>query len=493
MWATPPAGFTVTNVRDAGAKVDGRRVLDGAMTAGSAVLASASGLFAAADVGKLVSVDGAGTGTAAQGGAAGLVAAVVSYQSPTQVTLSAAASTTVAGAQTIWGTDDRVAVQACINAAQTAGGTVFFPPGWCVVSGIPGSDVALSVTGPVALLGVPGQSVIYCPTILTGGTLGQEAYGIFAPTAPTADIDGMIFYGLTLMNNQTVPYDVYWAGLALIYSGNSVHYLLNLAITRCRFITRTRCCIALSRTRGFSVSHNVMDSMAETGIYLAGNDNSDGEIAFNRMGATLAVTAGDGLSVRQCHRVRMHDNLIDGAANNAIFFRDNNITDTDVYNNTITNGTSPSSGIAIANGNRISVRGNRIYNQPQFGITVNGTAQNGASITDLTISDNDVVGCALYGIQVLAGTLAPVNVAIVNNRLWDNVEGLTTDGLKGTVVVRDNVIVSTAGGNGNYGLAVFNAAGSAVTVVKDNVTRGYTPHTVDAAAQVIQANNDFVA
>src|SRR5207244_3748636 len=66
------------------AKMDGQRVTDGAMSTGSAILTSASNLFAAGDVGKLVTVAGAG--------AAGVVLAttIASYQSAGQVTLTAA-------------------------------------------------------------------------------------------------------------------------------------------------------------------------------------------------------------------------------------------------------------------------------------------------------------------------------------------------------------------------------------------------------------------
>jgi len=72
----------------------GRTVTDAAMTAGSAVLTSATANFTAGDVGHSVVVSGAGTGGVF------LNAAVSTFTSATQVSLSTVAITTVSGAQT---------------------------------------------------------------------------------------------------------------------------------------------------------------------------------------------------------------------------------------------------------------------------------------------------------------------------------------------------------------------------------------------------------
>lgn len=83
-----------------GAVGNGRVVTDGAMTAGSASLTSASAAFAASDVGKYIVVKGVG--------AAGvpLISTISAFVSATQVTLANAASTTVSGARVAYGTDD---------------------------------------------------------------------------------------------------------------------------------------------------------------------------------------------------------------------------------------------------------------------------------------------------------------------------------------------------------------------------------------------------
>lgn len=118
-------GNRVFDVRAYGAVGDARKLTDGAMTASSAVLTSASNQFTAADVGKIVIVRGAGpeilvTGTPEYDSP--LAATIVSYQSPGQVTLSVAATNTVSSAEFAWGTNDTSAIQACATAIKAAGG-----------------------------------------------------------------------------------------------------------------------------------------------------------------------------------------------------------------------------------------------------------------------------------------------------------------------------------------------------------------------------------
>jgi hypothetical protein len=76
------------------------RVVDAAMTSGSAVLTSASAVFTSALVGQAVVVQGAGASGAA------LSTTVASYQSATQVTLAATAGTTVSSRYAAFGPRD---------------------------------------------------------------------------------------------------------------------------------------------------------------------------------------------------------------------------------------------------------------------------------------------------------------------------------------------------------------------------------------------------
>jgi hypothetical protein len=121
-----------------GAIGDGQVVTDGAMASGSAVLTSATANWPASVVGKPISVKGAGPT-----GVTTLVTTVASWQSATQITLTAANASggAVSGAIVIWGTDDTAAIQAAVDAAENylaAGHTyaqVYFPPRPYIVAG----------------------------------------------------------------------------------------------------------------------------------------------------------------------------------------------------------------------------------------------------------------------------------------------------------------------------------------------------------------------
>jgi len=131
---SPPHQFPITKY---GAVGDIQCVNDGAMNA-SAVLTSASGKFVAGDVGKAITVKGALTS-----GQTTLVTTIASYQSATQVTLTAAATVSSGtGLQVLWGTDNTSFIQSAIADAfayaQAHGrvGEVYTPPatglGWMV-------------------------------------------------------------------------------------------------------------------------------------------------------------------------------------------------------------------------------------------------------------------------------------------------------------------------------------------------------------------------
>jgi hypothetical protein len=121
-----------------------------AVTNGTAVVTSASGKFTAAMVGKPVAGKGFLTS-----GVTTLVTTVASYQSPTQVTLAAAATSTATGLQMAWGTDDTGAFQAAQDAAMTYGNSspfskvvqVVIPPapggfGYMIAGALKNSDTA---------------------------------------------------------------------------------------------------------------------------------------------------------------------------------------------------------------------------------------------------------------------------------------------------------------------------------------------------------------
>lgn len=120
-----------------GAKRDGRAIGSVNMTASSAVLTATGAGFVAGDVGKTISVYGAGV----TGNGFALVTSILSVQSSTQVTLAAAAAGTVSDSRAVFGTDDAAAIEAAIDdvfdravAGGTYAGTVWFSDGIYMVA-----------------------------------------------------------------------------------------------------------------------------------------------------------------------------------------------------------------------------------------------------------------------------------------------------------------------------------------------------------------------
>lgn len=113
---------TAVSVKDPryGARGDGLEfVAAGGMTATQTTLTVTGGTFTSADFGKRIVVFGAGAAGAR------LNSTISAVTSATQVTLAAAAGTTVAAATVAYGSDDTTAIQAAVNAASE----VYVPPG----------------------------------------------------------------------------------------------------------------------------------------------------------------------------------------------------------------------------------------------------------------------------------------------------------------------------------------------------------------------------
>jgi hypothetical protein len=127
--------------------IDGlRTVTDGVTTVDSTTITSATAAFVAADVGKQIRINAAHS--------TALNTTIASFQSATQVTLTASATRTVSGAQVIWGTDDTTAlINACVAARDFSPATVYVPAGWYMC--------AHSISGN-------GAPLLYDNTILEG-------------------------------------------------------------------------------------------------------------------------------------------------------------------------------------------------------------------------------------------------------------------------------------------------------------------------------------
>jgi hypothetical protein len=183
------------DVRDYGAVGDGQVRQDGAMTNGSATLTVGGAAFTVADVGKVVSVAGAGGG----GTTNRLLTTISAYVSTTQVTLAAPATHTITAALVVWGTNNYAAVNTALGAMPVAGAILLFPQGiYCIGDGT--VSPALSVGSNLTLRGVQGaQSAGGHRNPWDGSTLAYfgPANGILlsASSAHHLQVDGINLFG----------------------------------------------------------------------------------------------------------------------------------------------------------------------------------------------------------------------------------------------------------------------------------------------------------
>ena len=157
--------------KDYGAKGNAITVTDGAISSGSAHFTSAVAAFGAADAGKAIAVSGAGSGGDA------LVALISAVTSPTNVTLSVTASTTVSRARADYGTDDTAAVRSCIQHSTLLGGR-------CTIN----DGARFMMSNASTTISVAGANV-------AGGTIDGKGTLIFAPQGPlTSGSNDRLFY-----------------------------------------------------------------------------------------------------------------------------------------------------------------------------------------------------------------------------------------------------------------------------------------------------------
>lgn len=121
------------DIRDYGAVCDGATTTVNA-TVGSAVITRTSGAFTIADIGKTIAVRGAGpvtselvTSTILAYGNDGVWLSTIISVSGATATLNSTATSSVTGADCVYGTPDDTAVAAAQDAASLAGGAVYFP------------------------------------------------------------------------------------------------------------------------------------------------------------------------------------------------------------------------------------------------------------------------------------------------------------------------------------------------------------------------------
>ena len=227
--SNPPAWQNkMLSIADYGAKCNEATFTDGSISATSTTFNTSSSHFVSGDVGKVIRVSGAGAAGAM------LVTTIASYTSATQVSLTAAASTTVAsGATWDYGTDDTTAIQNAWNAGATLGlnvnlsgaGVACFistltmpavasrgigvgPPVASALIGNGPNSVELisTATGTNCAIAITETYASYQPNLVMGGFALVSATG---NTQPTPTSGG---YGICITNTTQWTLTNVWVG-----------------------------------------------------------------------------------------------------------------------------------------------------------------------------------------------------------------------------------------------------------------------------------------
>jgi hypothetical protein len=135
---------TVLNAKAFGLRGDGLVIGDGYILAGSTQLTSHSYCFGAADVGKQVKLQGAGSGI----GAAADIYTTIASTNACAATMATPAVNKIGYGRVFFGTDDTVAAQNMMNYANTLPQvTVYFPGGIYLINGTLRSSSAILIKG----------------------------------------------------------------------------------------------------------------------------------------------------------------------------------------------------------------------------------------------------------------------------------------------------------------------------------------------------------
>jgi hypothetical protein len=178
------------------AHADAQMTVDGAIPAASHLLTGSSAPFKFTDVGKSIIIGGAGVSGAV------LQTTISSFTSSSQVTLAAAAGTTVSGAAMLWGTDNRIAIQAALSPSTNETITWASPGKYmvtCPGSGNPAINISTfgaSLQGASGLAGtdigqMPGVQILGsgCPIVqVNANGAGLEGVTIRDPIGSSSTI-----------------------------------------------------------------------------------------------------------------------------------------------------------------------------------------------------------------------------------------------------------------------------------------------------------------
>jgi hypothetical protein len=387
---------------------DGLELYDGTMTSGSPTLHSASAKFLSTDVNKVIYVRGAGN----TGNSNWLNGTIVSYQSPTDVTLSTSALNAVSGALFDYGTDNTPIINAMTNAYQLqdpnllytphSGRLFHFPSGMYLLSGIVyarGGDV-FSGDGVTGTEFVNFDPNYFDPLVRLGANavtglsdhsgLDSAVVGILFRTSETesAAVDTMDNAGWDVRNCWFLSgvgiiatgtdgiitentFDKSTAqGIIVRGNGQSWNMTHSILISNNRFYAQWFAGIQLDGTGTINILNNYFNYIRQYSIYTSSNGaNYRVTIAYNNFTGSLS----DNFSNASMTHIQLSHGLVDSkiigntfAVSRLydIFLDDPSITNLQIANNTSENinGTSirvqaAGSGVSITN-NKMVTPGN---------------------------------------------------------------------------------------------------------------------------------------
>jgi hypothetical protein len=224
-------GGAIYNAKAFGALGDSKTLFDGAITTATNIFTSATANFTTADVGKMISIKGAGPQNASDASIYMMQAFITDYVDAQTVLTNINATTTVTGARFTYGTNDKPAVQKALDIAYNAGGgIVYLPPG----SYRGNSGDTLTINSNVTLIGAGmGATKVHMTVQFAGGISGSGAPLITNAYMRDFTIDGAPFTfnlsGIVYNNTQdcscinvqviNVPY---WSILGAFAQGTPV-------------------------------------------------------------------------------------------------------------------------------------------------------------------------------------------------------------------------------------------------------------------------------
>ena len=518
-----PASLNYFNVLEYGAKGDGKTLSNITTTSGSAVISSTSYSFISADVGKYITIAGAGASAA-------VLNATISSVSSGSATLSVTAGTSIAGTGVCtFGTDNATAINAAVTAAYNAGGgTVLLTSGKFVVASkitwlskvsMVGRGAGVSILKWISLtdMGYNAEGVIVG---ISGGA--GDPYTDCQFSDFEIDCAAATLATYTYLAKCIVIVHMLRPVFKNLYLHDSPATALGVDYIRDGIITGNRITNA-GRLNNGTTDHGGAGISWETGVatsveFTVVSDN----IVINAKRFAIANEEVDPLNTN-AQRCIITGNIVRCTNDSGWGIQDNGLGGAIIVGNVVTSTSTSNLGAGISAGggtvpydtgtlgliannyvtgwqngiqidgvgsispNGYSVRGNTLYAANKYGILVQNVSTN---VSDtINVTDNYVASCASAGIAIVAASGTPIfkNLTISGNTCANNATVTSSDShkagiwLAGTVtglIMQNNYCFDNGAAKQKYGISF--ESGLSVTKamvtgnhVNDNTTQGF--------------------